>query len=334
MDKVLEKLFNAFGVSGEEDNIKEIIKEELKEAGCNVKEDKLGNLIVKLGEGNEKVMLCANMDTVGLIISYIEDKGSVRFVNIGDIKAKDFLHGFVEFKNGVVGKIGTSKSNPSIRDLFIDLQVDSGEEALKKVNQGDVAILKGKNYEFNEKIISPYIDNRIGCYVMLKLIKMIKKVFFEKKKDERTVKNSKELYFVFSIEKHMGAMGARAATRGIAPDKCFVIDVKASDDVIGGNGKIKLGAGPVISLMDKTLIIHHEIKAIIQKAAESAGINLQYNISTSATEGGYIHKELSGIKTGVISIPCRYMHSAGEMITMEDVTDTIKLINVILGYND
>lgn len=312
MDVMLEKLLNAFGVSGHEGEVREVILEELKGIDCNVKEDKMGNLIVKLGSGTEKIMFCAHMDEIGLIATYIEDNGFVRVGSIGDFKPGNMVNNFTMFKNGTMGKIAATKAEPEIGDIFIDLGIKGREEVLKVVKEADTACFIGEALEVGKNIISPGLDNRIGCYILLRMIKEIKDT-------------NKEVYFVFSTQQELGGRGARAAAFAIEPDYCVVIDIEQAGDVIGGEGNIALGAGPVVSIMDRTLIMHHEIKEMLDKAAGS-DIKLQYTYSTSITDGGTIHKEAGGIKTGVVSVPCRYKHTVSEMVCLEDVEAVIKLL--------
>ncbi len=317
MDIMLEKLVSAFGVSGHEEEVREVIKEELKHVKCNITEDKMGNLIVKLGEGAEKIMFCAHMDEIGLIATYIEDNGFVRVSNIGEIHASEIVHNFVVFENGVMGKVAAAKSEPKVEDLFIDLGVSSREEALKKVKEGETACLLCDGMEIDDKIMSPCLDDRIGCYILLRMIKEIKET-------------NCELYFVFSTQEELGGRGARAAAYTIEPDYCIVLDTQGTGDYIGAEGNLELGKGPVIKIKDRTLIMHHEIKEMLEIAAKRAEVKIQYGISKGSTDGGNIHKEKGGIKTGVVSIPCRYPHSISEMVSMKDVEDAIRILKEII----
>jgi putative aminopeptidase FrvX len=317
MDIMLEKLVSAFGVSGHEEEVRQVIREELKDVNCDIKEDKMGNLIVKIGKGAEKVMLCAHMDEIGLIATYIEEKGFVRVSNIGEIRASEIVHNFVVFQNGAMGKVASAKSDPKVEDLFIDLGVTSREEALKIVKEGETACLLCDGMEIEDKIMSPSLDNRIGCYILLKTIKEIKET-------------NSELYFVFSTQGELGGRGARAAAYSIEPNYCIVLDTQESGDYIGGEGNLELGKGPIIKIKDANLIMHHEIKEMLDMAAQRAEIKVQYGVAKDSTDGGNIHKERGGIRTGVISIPCRYNHSISEMISMKDVEDTIRLLKEII----
>lgn len=313
MDCLLNKLVTAYGVSGREEAVREVIREELREVNCDIREDKMGNIIVKLGSGEEKIMFCAHMDQIGVIATYVEDNGIVRVGSVGDFKPLDMVHNFVEFRNGAIGKLCASKENPTIEDMYIDLGLSSREEVLKQVKEGDTARFTMTYNTLSGKEIGPNFDDRIGCYVLLRMIKELKAF-------------SKEVYFVFSTQKELGGRGARAAAYAIKPDYCIVVDVEATGDVPGAQGSLKLDGGPVVSIINKTLILDHEVRDMLDKAAESANIKLQYSISTENTDGGLIHKEVGGIKTGVVSIPCRYLHTVSEMISMEDVEKTIKVL--------
>lgn len=315
MDIMLEKLINAFRVSGYEGDMKNIIKDELKEVDCDINEDKMGNLIVKMGKGSEKLMISANMDQAGLMATYIDDKGFVRVSNIGEINPSHILHRLVVFESGIVGKVASSKEKPNMEDLFIDFGLSGKEEILEKVKEGDAACILASGFEVEDKIISPGLNNRIGCYTLLRAIKGVKEL-------------NKEFYFVFTVQGELGGRGARAAAYSIDPDYSIVLGIQEAGDYIGGKGNIKLGQGPVIRIKDKTLIMCEEIKNLIEDAAQKADVKIQYGICNEGTEGGVIHKERSGIKTGVLAVPIRYNHSMTEMVSIKDVEN---IINILKG---
>ena len=317
MDKILSRLLSSFGVSGHEEEVRKVIIDELKDVKCDIKEDKMGNLIVKIGEGPEKLMLCAHMDEIGLIATFIEDNGFIRVGSIGDFNTADVVHNLITFENGTLGKVAAAKANAEIGDLFIDIGALSREEALKKIREGDVACFLGDAVELGSNIISPGLDNRVGCYILLRLIKELKQT-------------NKELYFVFSSQAELGGRGARAASFAIEPHHCIVVDLEEAGDSIGGKGNIKLGAGPVLTVMDRSLIMHHEIKESLEAAAKENNIAVQYASVNRITDGGAIHKEKSGVKTGVVSVPCRYNHSISEMVCINDIENTVELLKNLI----
>jgi endoglucanase len=314
---MLNRLLSSFGVSGHESEVRNAILDELKEVNCAVKEDKMGNLIVKIGEGSEKLMFCSHMDEIGLIVTFIEDSGYIRVGSIGDFNVCDIVNNLVKFENGTLGKVAATKGNPEIGDIFIDIGASSREEALKKIHEGYVASFLGDALEFEDKILSPGLNNRVGCYILLRLIKELKET-------------DKELYFVFSSQAELGGRGARAASFAIEPDYCIVVDLEESGDVIGGKNNIKLGSGPIITVMDRSLIMHHEVKEKLEAASKEKNIAVQYAAVNRITDGGAIHKEKSGVKTGVVSVPCRYNHSISEMVCVKDVENTVELLKALL----
>jgi endoglucanase len=317
MDSMLKRLLSSFGVSGHEDEVRKVIIDELKSVVCEIKEDKMGNLIVKAGEGSEKFMLCSHMDEIGLIATFIEDNGIIRVGSLGDFNTADVVHNFIRFENGTIGKVGAAKTNPEVGDLYIDIGVTSREEALRKVREGDVACFLGDAVEIENKIVSPGLDNRVGCYILLRLIKELNVT-------------DKEIYFVFSSQAELGGRGARAASFAIEPDSCVVVDLEEAGDSIGGKGTIKIGKGPILTVMDRSLIMHHEVKDKLEAAAKEKNIAVQYASVNRITDGGAIHKEKSGVKTGVVSVPCRYNHSISEMVCVEDIENTIELLKGLI----
>lgn len=313
MDKLLNNLVNAFGVSGSEEDVRNIIKEELKDIQCIIGEDKLGNLIVKLGEGHEKMMFCAHMDTMGFMTSFIEDNGLIRVEKIGEVNSSDVAHNIIKFKNGTVGKLFLNKEQ-----LFIDIGVNTREDVLKLVSEGDTACLVGSCLNMGEEnIISANLDNRVGCYILLRLIKELKNI-------------NKEVYFLFSTQNELGGRGARAAAHTIKPDYCIVVDLEEAGDVREEKNNIKLGNGPIIKVMDRTLIMHEDIKKMIEESAQKLKLKVQYVVSNSKSDGGTIHKEGLGIKTGEVSVPCRYRHCSSEMVNTKDIEDSIKLLKELV----
>lgn len=326
MDKLIEKLLNSFAVCSREDSIREAIKDEIikiskaRSIDVNIEEDLIGNLIVKLGKGKEKYMLCTHMDNPGVIALQIEDSGFLRVYPVGSCKAEKLAKSLIRFKNGTLGRLDSSKSNPSKDELFVDIGVSSREVALNKVQEGDVAELVGNILESHGRLMGSNLHNKLACYILIEVIRSME------------LENlNKEVYFVFSAQREAGFKGARAAAFKIKPQVAIVLDTLEVEDYIGGKAEMSLDKGPIISIFDKSLLIHKEVKGIIEKVAKEEKINLQYSIGSDKNEGGLIHKEVGGIKTATIGFPCRYMHTSEEMVSLNDVNDTTKLIKSIIG---
>lgn len=307
MDILLEKLVCAFKVSGHEEGVREVIKEELKEVDCKIKEDKLGNLIVKVGEGEEKIMFSAHMDEVGLMITHIEKDGRLRFTNVGEVEPCNIINKIAIFRDGTLGRISASKEKPEIEDMYIELGLDSREEVLEIMSEGDVAKLESEVFNLGENIVGASLNNIVNCYALIKAIKDIKET-------------SRECYFVFSSQGKLEGRGGRAAANKIEPDYAIVLSTE----------EIELSKGVAIVAKDRNLIMCHEVKELIEEVAEDKEIKIQYTVSKNGTEGGPIHKEIGGIKTGVIALPIKYKNTPLEMVSSQDLEDMVELIKALV----
>ncbi|NEU04533.1 M42 family peptidase [Clostridium senegalense] len=316
MDILLNKLAKAFGTSGHEKNIRLAIIEELEKLPVKYEVDKMDNVIVTIGKKNsdKDMMIVSHMDSVGLIVNFIDEKGHLSVDQIGNFEVKDFVNNLVVFENGTVGRVCCKKDEIKIEDIYIDLFVDEKEEALKKVKEGDVAVLYGNITEIEDNIIGYNLNNKIGCYSMIKALQYICKHNLELNSLE------KKVHFVFSTQKQLGGRGARAAAFKLEPNYCLAIDSENTSD------NFKIGQGIGIHVVDKNLIVHHEMKELLENVCKDDEIKSQYVFSKVGTDGGMIHKELCGIKTGAISLPVNYKNTLNEIISVNDIELLTKVI--------
>ncbi|GAA0124889.1 M42 family metallopeptidase [Clostridium sp. CTA-19] len=316
MDILLNKLVKAFGTSGHEKNIRLAIIEELEKLPVKYEVDKMDNVIVTIGKKNsdKDMMIVSHMDSVGLIVNFIDEKGHLSVDQIGNFEVKDFVNNLVVFENGTVGRVCCEKDEIKIEDIYIDLFVDEKEEALKKVKEGDVAVLYGNITEIEDNIIGYNLNNKIGCYSMIKALQYICKHNLELNSLE------KKVHFVFSTQKQLGGRGARAAAFKLEPNYCLAIDSENTSD------NFKIGQGIGIHVVDKNLIVHHEMKELLENVCKDDEIKSQYVFSKVGTDGGMIHKELCGIKTGAISLPVNYKNTLNEIISVNDIELLTKVI--------
>lgn len=322
MDKLMERLIDSFGVSTKEENLKNIIKKEIelisesKGLNLDLKEDNIGNIVFKVGEGNEKLMICTHIDNTGLMVVDVDDNGFSKVVPIGNVDLKNISGHFFKSQGGNIGRMGLLKEDSSKENLFIDFGMASTEGGIKG---GDALELIGQKLEVANKIIGANIHSRIASYILIKIIENldIKKL-------------NKELYFVFLVQKELGFKGAKISAANIKPDSAIVLDSMEADDTKEGSSRISLNKGTVISVFDRSLIMHHNIKEIIEEASKRLKLNFQYSVGDGQNQGGIIHKEVGGIKTGMIAFPCRYINTPGEMISLNDVNNTISLLKGIV----
>lgn len=324
MNKLFENLIGAFGVSGHEDEVRSVIIEHLDSSGIEHRVDKMGNVIVAMGTTDQpeekRVMVSAHMDTIGFIVMYIEDNGFLRIGKVGDFNETAFINNVVEFENGNSGRVSTAKDNGKIEDMYIDLGVESREEALELVREGDVCVVTSNVIEEEKNIIAPALDNRTGCYMMLKAMEKLAE-------DKSLLENlDKEIFFVFSTQKKLGARGARAAAYEINPMYALVVDGEVSGDSLGGKGKLSLGKGTGIKFMDRTMIMHHEVKEQLEEVYEKLEKKPHYIFSEEHGDGKTIHKEGTGVKTGTLVYPVRYKNTNMEMVNYKDIEEGIEVI--------
>ncbi|QAT38846.1 M42 family peptidase [Clostridium sp. JN-9] len=308
MDKLFNELLDTLSLSGSEEYIIKLIKKNLPENVVNINEDKMGNLIVKVGQGDKKIMICTHTDEKGLIASYIEKDGKVRVEKIGDFNNESVQNSIVSFNNGIKGKLISSNN-----ELLIDLGMNSRDEVLKSgIREGYVAGITGSIVDLKTKILGSNISDKAGIYILLKTIEQVKELH-------------REINFVFSTQGQLGGRGARAAAYSIDPDYCIVVNAINSNDK-----GISIDKGPVLKIMDKTLIGNNKIISLIESAAEKNNINIQRTSNRDSSLGSFVHKERSGIPTAEIDVPCRYKGSSIELVSIEDINNTEKLIKDII----
>lgn len=320
MHKLLEELCYEYGISGSEDGIRNKIENKVKQYVDEIYTDNLGNLICKKNGTGKKVMLCAHMDEIGLIVTHIDKEGFLRFSNIGGVSPFYSVGQRVRFENGVIGTVFYESKLESMKDLkvgkmYIDIGAESKEEAMKKINVGDGACFESKPQKEGDVFFSKALDDRVGCAILIEAIKKIKD-------------NKNEIYFVFTVQEEVGLRGARTSAYGIIPDYAVGIDVTGTGDTPNCNVMdVKCGQGPAIKLKDNSIICHKKVVDILETSAKSEKIPYQMEIlEYGGTDPGAIHVTAGGVPSGAISIPCRYIHSPNEMINLIDVENAVKLL--------
>jgi len=332
-EETLEKLSNACGVAGREEEVRSLMKKFLKPHVDEVAEDKLGNVIgTKRGKkGAPKVMLAAHMDEIGLLVKTISKKGFLQFTKIGGIDdrillaqkviiytEKRPLHGIIGSKPPHIQKEEERKKVVTYDELFIDVGAENQEDA-KKMGVGigdpvgfDIKFAKiGKNI-----VIGKAFDDRVGCAVMIEAI-------------ERLEKTECTVYAVGTIQEEVGLRGATTAAFGIYPDVAIALDVTVAGDVPGVKeveAPIKLGKGPSLTVADNGLITHPKVLRLLMDAAKENKIPYQLETGLpGSTDAARISLTREGVPSGVISVPTRYIHSPASLLSLADAEKVVKL---------
>ena len=323
---LLKQLTQAAGPSGNEERIRAVIEREVAPLADDIKTDALGNLIVHIKGDGPKVMLDAHMDEVGVIVTFIEENGFLRFSNLGGLVLNAAFAQRVRFLNGVSGVVykETAEAGKEVKlsGLYIDIGAKNKEEAEEKIKIGDVACFEGGYEEIDGRIVSKAIDDRVGCFVLIEAMK--------RARESGAIKN--DLYFVFSVSEELGLRGARAAVHTVAPDFAVAVDVTRTGDLPGKpEMAVKLGAGPAIKVKDSSVLCHPYMKDFMVQTCIANNIPYQMEVlENGGTDTGAIHVANGGVPSGCISVPLRYIHTPCEMADMEDIKGAIELLTQML----
>lgn len=317
--EILKALNETHGPSGDEGGIREKIAELARPFADEIMTDTLGNLIVhKKGEG-PRLMLAAHMDSIGFIVTHIEKEGFLRVGRLGGISPKEVAYNTVRFRNGVRGVFAPEEKADfgklKLDECFIDIGAENEEEARKLVRVGDTCVYDGPVRVQGDRVTAPYLDDRIACAVLLRAL-------------ERIERPSCDLYLVFTVQEEVGLRGAKTAAWWAEPDIGIAVDVTDVDDTPGSEkaGTARLGRGAAVKVMDSSVICHPEIVARLEELAKREGIPVQRDIlRAGGTDAGAIHTARLGVKTGGISIPCRYIHTPAETVGLQDAEACVRL---------
>ena len=325
---LLEKLCTANGISGDENNIREMIINEIRDYADTIKIDNLGNVLVtKRGKNkaNSKLMISAHMDEVGLMVTDITSDGYIKFDEVGGIDKRVLIGQAVTIGmnniNGVIGikpihltKGDENETIPDITDMYIDIGATCKDNALEFVNYGD-SINFVSGYRDNEFILkSKAIDDRFGCLVLIELIKS---------------QLEYDMEFTFVVQEEVGLRGAKVASYTVDPEFAIVVETTTAADIPEietGKQVCNLGKGAVISVMDRSTIYDKEMVNFAFDIAKNNDISAQYKRAVAGgNDSGAIHQSRGGVRTLAVSLPCRYLHSPNCIANKNDCESVMKL---------
>lgn len=321
---LIQTLTAAHGPSGNEGGVREVIARLAAPYAQEITTDTLGNLIVhKPGQG-PKVMLCAHMDSIGFIVTHVEEEGFLRVGKLGGVAPVEALYTPVRFQNGVRGVfVKEEKAEDKGLKLdacYVDIGAKSREEALSMVQVGDTAVYDSPTFCSGDKVVSPYLDNRIACAILLKVLESLKET-------------PNDLSLVFTAQEEVGLRGARTAAWSIAPDWALAVDVTDVDDTPGTErcGTVQLGKGAAVKVMDSSVICHPQVVQTLERLAKEQDIPVQRDIMRAGgTDAGAVQAARLGVLTGGVSVPCRYIHTPVEMASLEDAQRCVQLLSAFV----
>jgi len=338
--ELLRELSGQFGVSGFEGEVREWIRENIRDFADEIEIDVLGNLMARINpdihtDGDFIVMLDAHMDEVGIMVSYIEEGGYLRFTPIGGWDPRVFPAQQVEIRSrdgkkhrGVIGASPPHIQTPEeqkqalkVEDLFIDIGVNSREEVSDRgIRPGSPGNI---HYPFQvlavNRVMGKALDDRVGCGVLVRCLEY----FSKNRPDFALIAN-------FAVGEEVGLRGARTAAFQIKPDVALAVEGTVGADTPGiapHKCPARLGRGPAISVADQSIIVNPSFVTFIEQMAEALKIPWQHKVPLfGSTDAGVIHVTGKGILTGIVSVPCRYIHSPSSVVDLQDFEHTVSLV--------
>jgi len=298
---LLKRLSAAYGPSGSEDPVRELVRAELKGLADQIRTDAFGNLIALrkgAGSGRKKIMLAAPLDEIGVMVTFIDARGFARFDLLGAVNPLTLLGARAQFENGAIGIFGREtrgapRAEIETDALFLDLGA-AAADALP-VQVGAAACLTGEFRAADNFLYGKALGGRASCAVLLETWRRLKRV-------------AHDVYCVFTVQS------------------------ASAQDFPGGNSNLALGQGPAIVIQDQDMVASAAARQILLQTARRAA--LPYQIQARATHGGDgapIQAAREGIVTGALGLPVRYLHTPSEMAHASDIENTIELLCGVLS---
>lgn len=329
---VLKELTLANGISGDEGQVRDIIKKSISEMKIDsLFTDNIGNLYAVKNGGDKKIMLATHMDEVGLMVTSISDNGTLKFKAVGTIDdrvlaSKKVIIGEKRI-SGVIGvkpvhllEDEEKKSPLKIKSYYIDIGCSKKEQAEKLVNLGDYVYFDTEYIQTENNVVkTKALDDRVGCTVIIETLK-----------DEYNL----NIQACFTAQEEIGSRGSTVAANRLKPDMAIIVEGTVCSDIPGAEGPERvtiMNRGPAVSIIDKSSIANRKFFELVIRTAEKKGIKYQIKEGVyGSNDAGAIQRSCAGVATVVISVPCRYIHSPNSMASLNDIDETVKLVKAVL----
>ena len=335
MLEYIKKLTSVSGVSGEEAEVRNEIYNVLKECYTSVTVDPLGNLIVyKKGNiSSPGILLSAHMDEVGIMVTGINDDGTMKFKTIGGIDSKilpskQFLLG----KNKIPAIVGFKpihlqdeeefNKQPDLKKLYLDIGTKGKKETEELVSVGDSGVFTSNYHDTGERVIAKALDDRVGCAILLSLAM--------EAEDYRN-----DVYFAFTTMEEVGIRGSSAVVAQVENIGCVIVaEGTTCADVPGTKGADMcsvMDSGPVFTIMDRSCISDRGLNEMLVQTAVTNDIPYQFkSLASGGNDAASYQTAKTGYKVASVSVPCRYLHSPSGIMSKKDIMNAYKLIKAFL----
>lgn len=332
---LLRRMIASPSPSGFEQRVQQVIREEMQQYTDELRTDVHGNVIAALyPNATPRVMLTAHCDELGFLVRYIDEGGFIYFAPIGGYDPATLpgerVHIYTD-KGTITGVIGRKPvhlisgeergKGPKLSDLWIDIGVASKEEAQELVPIGSIATRSAQLETLRgDLVVSRALDDKAGVFAVIEAMSRL---------HEQRAKLKAGVFFVSAVQEEVGLRGARTSAFGVDPRIAVAVDVTYTSDHPQTSkreiGEVKLNGGPVITIGGHiNLPVYHMLVA----AAKEAGITYQIDpqASGTGTDTDVIQVARAGVATGLVSIPCRYLHTGSEIASLKDIDEVAELL--------
>lgn len=333
--KLLKELCQTPSVPGREARVRKVIEKHVKPLVDSVRTDAMGNLIAvrkprsagkkaRTSKATKKVMLAAHMDQIGFLVRHIDDKGYLRLQNVGGFDTRNLFARNVKVsttKGDLPGILNPAtkpvhiateeerKKIPTIEEFYVDLALDAKAVA-KRVKIGDMVTLDANFVEFENAVASQCLDNRVGCWAQIEMLKKLRN-------------HACEVHAVWTVQEEVGLRGAGPAAFGVEPDFGLSCDTTLCCQTPGTPEEMRVtefGAGVCLKIMDSSTITDLKLVEDLERVARGKKIPHQRGVlPRGGQDGAMIQRSRSGVRTAVFACPVKNIHTVVEMAHKTDL---------------
>ncbi|MGX8834884.1 aminopeptidase [Amedibacillus sp. YH-ame6] len=332
--KFLEALSNADGIASNEQEVRDVLLNELRDYADEVDSDNMGSIIFKKGNKGPKIMICAHIDEVGFIVRSISEQGQVMLMSVGGVKplAQFMQRVRITTEDGkkIHGIIQSSYVDGRAEKMYVDLGAQSAQEVYDLgIQVGDMVTYTTSFEEMDIQgiVTGKAFDDRLGCYIFGEVLKRLK-----------DIDHPNTVYMVGTSSEEVGIRGAKTAVYKVNPDVVFPIDVACFNDEFVRNhtNQRQIGKGMMQTNFDRTLAPNRKLVSLVRDTAKKLHKPLQLDMfNAGGTDGGEVHKSRDGKPTVVSCLPVRYGHCAFSIAHKQDIEDAIEIfVEIIKNFDD
>ncbi|MFN2507190.1 MAG: M42 family metallopeptidase [Chthoniobacterales bacterium] len=329
----LKQLVETPSPSGYEHEVQKLVRERIRPWCDDVRTDVMGNVFgIRNPEGKPRVMLAGHCDQIGFIVNYITDEGFLHIDPIGGVDPVVATSQRVSImtRDGIVpGVIGRKaihlmdeedrKKVPKMHDLYVDIGVSSKAEALELISFGDAGVFLQPYIELaNERAVAMAFDNKMGTWIVTEVLRLLHGQEIEA-----------SVVGVSTVQEEIGLRGAHTSAFSSEADVGIALDVAHGTDTPGIEkkkaGDFKIGGGPIVA---RGANINPRVFELLLQVAEEEGIAFQIGPAAkgTGTDANAMQLSRGGMATGLLSVPLRYMHTPNELLAIEDLENTARLL--------